>query len=168
MINFLTAVDRALAWLLRAIVLITSSIVTLSLVALVISRFVFGYSLVGMHEASLLAAIWLYMAGAVLASRRNEHLVVDFLATSLPSSRAKALHGMIVAILTLIIASLFAHWIYKMLAWGMKRPQIIPVLDLPLVWAQAPLALAAFCAIVYALRDIARAALQLSPSRKEN
>ena len=167
MITFLTVADRALAWCLRAIVLVTSAIVTLALVALVIGRFFFGYSVVGMHEASLLAAIWLYMAGAVLASRRNEHLVVDFLTTSLASPRAKALHGLVVAILTLIIAGFFAHWVWKMLAWGMKRPQTIPVLDLPLVWAQAPLALAAICAMVYALRDIAGAALQLTHSRKE-
>ncbi|QNQ64474.1 TRAP transporter small permease subunit (plasmid) [Brucella sp. 6810] len=167
MIPFLTAADLALAWVLRTIVLITSAVVTLALVGLVISRFLFGYSLVGMHEASLLAAIWLYMAGAVLASRRNEHLVVDFLATSLPSSRAKAMHGLSVAILTLIIASFFSHWIWKMLAWGVMRPQTVPVLDLPLVLAQAPLALAAICAIIYALRDMARAVLQLTSSCKD-
>ncbi|WP_347140670.1 TRAP transporter small permease [Paracoccus sp. SSK6] len=167
MITFLSIADRALAWVLDLIVLATSAVVTLALVSLVISRFFFGYSLVGMHEASLLAAVWLYMAGAVLASRRNEHLVVDFLATSLSSSRAKAAHSLVVSILTLIIAGFFAHWVWKMLAWGMKRPQSIPVLDIPLVWAQMPLALAAFCAMIYALRDIARAALQLSYLRKE-
>lgn len=166
-ISFLNIADRALAWVLHLIVLATSAVVTLALVGLVISRFFFGYSLVGMHEASLLAAVWLYMAGAVLASRRNEHLVVDFLATSLSSARAKALHNLVVAVLTLIIAGFFTHWVWKMLAWGMKRPQTIPVLDIPLVWAQAPLALAALCAMIYALRDIARAALQISNHRKE-
>lgn len=167
MISFLAMTDRILAGVLHLIVLTTSAVVTLTLAGLVISRFFFGYSLVGMHEASLLAAVWLYMAGAVLASRRNEHLVVDFLASSLTSKRVKALHSLLISVLTLIIAGFFALWVWKMLAWGLKRPQTIPVLDIPLVAAQAPLALAAFCAIIYALRDIARAALQLSSYRKE-
>lgn len=167
MIAFLTALDRAFAWLLRIIILLTSAAVTLTLVALVICRFFLNYSLLGMHEASMFAAIWLYMAGAILASRRGEHLVVDFLATSLTSPRAKAIHGLIVAVLTLIIAGFFAHWIWQMFSWGMKRPQTIPVLGLPLWWAQLPLALAAMSAIVYALRDIARTALQITQTGRE-
>lgn len=162
MITLLKMADRALDRVLRAIVMTTSAVVTLALVALVISRFFFNHSVLGMHEASLLAAMWLYMTGAVLASRRNEHLVVDFLATSIHSPRAKAIHGFVIALLTLIIAGFFAYWVWKMLAWGMKRPQTVPVLNVSLVWAQAPLALAAVCAMIYALRDIARAALQLT------
>jgi len=159
--------DRAFAWLLRIIILTTSAVVTLALVALVIFRYFFSYSLLGMHEASLLAAMWLYMAGAVMASRRSEHLVVDFLATSLRSPRAKAIHGFVVAVLTLIIAAIFTLWVWKMLAWGVKRPQTIPVLNVPLWYAQAPLALAAFSGIIYALRDIARAGLQLAHAGRE-
>lgn len=166
MIAFLTKTDRVFAWLLRATVLVTSAIVTLALVALVICRFFFNYALLGMHEASLLAAIWLYMAGAVLASRRNEHLVVDFLATSLQSPRVKAIHSLVVAALTLVIAGFFALWVWKMLAWGMKRPQTIPVLDLPLWSAQASFALAALSAILYALRDLVRTGLQIVYSSK--
>ncbi|WP_418025332.1 TRAP transporter small permease (plasmid) [Paracoccus sp. TD-10] len=166
MIAFLAMADRVFAWLLRAAILATSAIVTLSLVALVIFRVFFSQSLLGMHEASLLAAMWLYMAGAVMASRRSEHLVVDFLATSLRTPRARAIHGLVVAVLTLVIAAIFALWVWKMLAWGMKRPQIIPVLNLPLWYAQAPLALAAVSAVLYALRDVARAGLQIAQSGK--
>lgn len=168
MIAFLTKTDRAFDWFLRAIALLTSAIVTLALVALVICRVLFNYALVGMHEASLLAAIWLYMVGAVLASRRNEHLVVDFLASSLKAPRARAIHSLVVAALTIVIAGFFAHWVWKMLAWGMKRPQTIPVLDLPLWWAQASLALAAISAILYALRDLVRAALQIVHSGRSS
>lgn len=167
MLGFLNATDQAFSWFLRVIIYVTSAVVTLALVALVIARFLFNQSLLGMHEASLLAAMWLYMAGAIMATRRSEHLVVDFLATSLKSRRAKAIHAFVVATLTLVIATIFSFWIWKMLAWGMKRPQTIPVLDLPLWIAQAPLAMAAVAAIAYALRDIARAAVQLFRMKEE-
>ena len=49
-----------------------------------------------------------------------------------------------------------------MFAWGLKRPQTIPVLGLPLWLAQAPLALAAVTAVLYALRDMARAVQALA------
>lgn len=167
MIAFLASIDRIFARLLRAIILLTSAVVTVALVALVVFRVALDSSLAGMHEASLFAAMWLYMAGAVMATRRSEHLVVDFLATSLSKPRAKAIHALVVAVLTLVIAGFFTLWVWKMLAWGMKRPQTIPVLDLPLWTAQAPLAMAALSALVYALRDIVRAGLLIARSGKE-
>lgn len=56
-------------------------------------------------------------------------------------SRRCAVHGLVVAVLTFFVAAFFALWVWKMLACGVKRPQIIPVLNLPLWYAQAPLAL---------------------------
>ncbi|MDB6179287.1 TRAP transporter small permease [Paracoccus sp. Z330] len=168
MIGFLTIFDRIFTRALHALILATSLIVTVALVTLVVCRYVFNYPVAGMHELSMLAALWLYMAGAVLASRNNGHLVVDFLAGSLRSSRAKALHQLVVAALTLIIACFFALWVWKMLAWGMKRPQSIPLLQIPLWVAQLPFALAALSAMAYALRDMVRAALSLTRASKES
>lgn len=162
MLPFLNLCDRGLSLLLQALVLVTSAVVTLALVILVICRYFFDISLAGMHEGSLFAAMWLYMCGAILASRKGEHLVVDFLATSLKTARWKLLHALMIAVLTLIIALFFSQWIYSMFMWGMKRPQIIPVLNVPLWWAQVPMAMMAVCGVIYALRDIARAVIGLN------
>jgi TRAP-type C4-dicarboxylate transport system permease small subunit len=161
MLAFLVICDRGLSGLLRALVIVTSAVITLALVTLVISRYFFDISLSGMHETSILAAMWLYMGGAVLASRRSEHLVVDFLAGALHSPRAKALHDLLIAVLTLIVVAFVAQWVWGMFAWGMKRPQTIPILNVPLWWAQAPLALMVVSAALYGLRDTARAILAL-------
>ncbi|MCB5410343.1 TRAP transporter small permease [Pseudogemmobacter faecipullorum] len=167
MLRVLNLCDRGLNGLLSALVLITSAVTTLCLVVLVITRYFFDLSLAGMHETSLFAAIWLYMAGAVMATRRGEHLVVDILATSLPSARGRAWHSLMIAVITLVIVAFFAQWVWGMFAWGMKRPQIIPVLNVPLWWAQAPLALMVFAGMLYGLRDLARALLSLSRLSKE-
>lgn len=161
MLGFLKLCDRGLDGLLRVLVIVTSAVITLALVALVILRYFFDLSLVGMHETSLFAAMWLYMGGAVLATRRREHLVVDFLAGSLQSPRAKALHDLLISVLTLVVVVFFAQWVWGMFAWGMKRPQTIPVLNVPLWWAQAPLALMVVSAALYGLRDLARAVCAL-------
>lgn len=147
---------------MQALVLVTSAVVTLALVILVICRYFFDISLGGMHEATLFAAMWLYMGGAILATRKGEHLVVDFVATSLKTPRWRMMHALLIAVLTLVIALFFSQWVYSMFIWGMKRPQIIPVLNLPLWWAQVPMAMMAVCAVIYALRDIARAVIGLN------
>lgn len=161
MITFLAALDGAFARVLNLLVLVTSLVVTAALVLLVTARAGFDLPLTGMHEASMLAAMWLYMAGATLATRNGRHLTVDFLATGLTGRRARAIHRLIIAAITAVVAGLFCFWVWKMFAWGMKRPQTIPVLGLPLWLAQAPLALAAVTAVLYALRDMARAVCTL-------
>ena len=167
MLRFLNLCDRGLNSLLSAIVLVTSAVVTLCLVVLVVTRYFFDISLVGMHETSIFAAMWLYMAGAVMATRKGEHLVVDIVATSLTTRRARAVHTLLIAALTLVIACFFAQWVWGMFAWGLKRPQTIPVLNIPLWLAQAPLGLMVFAAITYGLRDLVRAVLGLSRLAKE-
>ena len=161
MIALLSALDRSFDLLLRVLTIATSMAITLALAALVICRYFFGVSLVGMHEASLFAAMWLYMCGAMLASRRGEHLVVDILANSFATRAGRAWHSLFLACLTLAIAGFFAFWVWKMFAWGARRPQIIPVLDLPLWTAQVPFAMAALAGIAYAARDIVRAVIQI-------
>ena len=161
MIALLSALDRGFDLLLRVLTIATSMAIAITLAALVICRYFFGVSLVGMHEASLLAAMWLYMCGAMLATRRGEHLVVDILAHSLATRRARAWHSLFLACLTLVIAAFFAFWIWKMFAWGIRRPQTIPVLNLPLWTAQVPFAMAALAGVAYAARDIVRSAIQI-------
>lgn len=166
MLKMLSSLDRSVDLVLRTLMIVASATVTLALTALVVSRYGFGLSLNAAHEVSLFAAMWLYMCGAVLASRRNEHLVVDILASKL-QGRLKLLRQLLISVLTLVISGFFVLWVWKMLAWGMKGPQTIRVLDLPLWTAQAPIALAALAGLLYGLRDIIRAALALARVSKE-
>ena len=167
MLSFLKTCDRGLNGLLHALVIVTSAVITLTLVVLVICRYFLNISLSGMHETSLFAAMWLYMGGAILASRKKEHLIVDFLATSLKSERARALHDLVLAALTLVIVIFFAQWVWGMFAWGLKRPQTIPILNIPLWWAQLPLALMVVCGFLYGLRDLCKAVLRLNAAKAE-
>ena len=167
MLRMLVALDNSLDVVLRGVVIVASAVVTLCLVGLVVCRFVFGISLMAAHEASLFAAMWLYMCGAVLASRRNEHLVVDILASNL-SGRMKLAHQLLVSVLTVLISCFFIFWVWKMLSWGIKRPQTIPGLEIPLWAAQAPIGLAAASGLLYGFRDIVRNALALNRSTKES
>ena len=150
----LLAIDKIFDTALCALAFAASVIITLSLVLMIALRFFFDISIMGMHEASLLAAIWLYMTGAILVMRRREHLLIDVLHETLSTRKLKAWHSLFISVLTLVITLYFSHWAWNMMQWGFSRPQSIPVLNLPLWSAQLPIAIAAIAAVVYAIRDI--------------
>ena len=123
---------------------------------LVVARYVLGLSIVGLHELILIASLLLYMTGALIASRRGEHLTVDWIEDRLRAPRARAAHGAFVALVTLIVAGFFLVWSGHMLAWGLERPQATPAYRIPVWTTQLPILFAAAGCLLYAGRDLAR------------
>lgn len=159
--RFLATADRGVAWLLDAAALVSSLLVVALMTFLVVARYVFGWSIVGLLELIMLFGMWLYMLGVLIASRRNEHLVVDFVAQQLGAERLRIAHRLLVACVTLVITLFFAVLAVRMLAWGMNRPQSTPGLGIPLWIPQSSIMMAAAGCSLYALRDIVRAARAL-------
>ncbi len=154
MTRFMAALDEKVGWLLNAVAFVTSLLVVGLMLFLILARYVFGWSLVGTLELVMLSGMWLYMTGALIASRRREHLVVDFLELQLRDARIKALHKTLVAVIVAVISAAFVYWAQRMLAWGMERPQHTPELGIPLWVSQAAIMVASVGCFCYALRDI--------------
>ncbi|MFX0541085.1 TRAP transporter small permease [Roseovarius sp. S4756] len=131
---------------------------------LVIARYVLGLSVVGLHELIMLAAVALYMTGGVIASRKREHLTVDWIAGAITQPRGKALHELLIATLTIVITIFFIVWAYWMFSWGLKRPQTTPAYQIPLWVPQMAIGLAAVGCFCYAVRDFVTALLKLRRS----
>lgn len=146
-------VGGAITVALNAIAVVASLVVTGLMFFLVIARYVLGLSVVGLHELVMLAAVALYMTGAVIASRKREHLTVDWIAGSITDPRKKAAHDLLIAILTIMVTSFFIVWSYYMFTWGMKRPQSTPAYQIPLWLPQLAIGVAAVGCFAYALRD---------------
>lgn len=154
-------VGGAIARVLDAVAIITSVAVAGLMTFLVVARYVLGLSVVGLHELIMLAAVALYMTGAVLASRNREHLTVDWIAGTITDPRKKAAHDLLIAVLTTIITIFFIVWAYWMFSWGLKRPQTTPAYQIPLWVPQMAIGLAAVGCFCYALRDLLDAVLRL-------
>ena len=151
-------------WVARGLdfVAIVASVAVAGLMLfLVVARYVLGLSIVGLHELILASALLLYMTGALIASRRREHLTVDWLAGRLTAPRARALHGGLVATVTVVVAGFFVVWSWDMIAWGLERPQATPAYRIPVWILQLPILVAAAGCLLYALRDLRAAARAL-------
>lgn len=159
--GMVASVGRVIAWLLDAAALVSSLAVVGLMVFLVLARYVFGWSIVGLLELIMMFGMWLYMLGALIASRRNEHLVVEFVAEKIESDRVQAWHKLLVGGITLAVALFFALISVRMLQWGIQRPQSTPGLGIPLWIPQSSIMLAAAGCCLYALRDMVCAALQI-------
>lgn len=142
---------------LEGIALAASIMVAFALIWLVAARYWFDLPAAGLHTIALIAALWLYMTGALLASRKREHLAVDILAHSLRSPRAQALHRLVVAVVTFVIIALFCYWTYRMFAWGSRFSTTMPSLNIPIWVPQLAIALNAVGSLGYAARDVAQA-----------
>lgn len=156
---------KGLAIALEAAAIIASAALLALMLGLVLTRYVLGWSVVGLDELALLSAIWLYMLGGVIASRRNEHLVVDFVPQRLVTERAKAVHGIVVSVISVAILCLFVYWSYRLIAWGIRLPQTSASLSLSLLIPQSAIMFGSIGCLGYAVRDLVKSisALRASP-----
>jgi TRAP-type C4-dicarboxylate transport system permease small subunit len=143
-----------IAGVLNAVAIIASLMVVALMVFLVIARYLLGLSIVGLHELILLFTLQLYMVGALIAAHRGTQVTVDWLAQRLAGDRAGEWHKAVIAVVTLIATLFFVVWAYRMLSWGMERPQITPALGLPLSISQASILVCALGCAGFALRDL--------------
>lgn len=160
--RFLQSLDRLTAWVVDAAALIASLLVVGLMLTLVVGRYVFGWSYVGLLELIMLCGMWLYMLGILTASRRNQHLVVDYFEQKVKAPKAKAVLRTVVASITLFSTLFFTYLAWKMLQWGFVRPQSTPGMGIPLWVPQSAILLAAAGCTIYALRDIVIAATGIS------
>lgn len=153
--------ETIIASALNVLAVVSSAVVMGLMAFLVIARYVLEISVVGLHELIMLAAVMLYMVGAVIASRKREHLTVDWVASQITDPRRKAWHDLLIAVLTVVITIFFIIWAYYMFTWGMKRPQTTPAFQIPLWVPQLAIGLAAVGCFCYGLRDILSALKRL-------
>jgi TRAP-type C4-dicarboxylate transport system permease small subunit len=154
MLSFFSSVDRVMARLLNLIAIIASVVVAGLVFFMVVARYALEWSIVGVDELALISAMWLYMVGGIIASRRAEHLVVDFLPQQLTSPFLLRLHQRVVALIMVATTVFFIYLAWRMMGFAIKRPQTTPGLGLPELIPLSSLALASIGCFAYAMRDL--------------
>jgi TRAP-type C4-dicarboxylate transport system permease small subunit len=112
------------------VVIISFIYMTFAVVAQVIGRYVFNYSISWSEETSRFAQIWVVMIAAGITMQRGLHVAVDTLATFLPLNVARALKVFIVAACLWFLAVVFYASIPLLkLGWTFETS---PVLLMPM------------------------------------
>lgn len=150
----LKKMDAAILRVIQWIVVVIGIGVALLLVVGIVSRSVLGAPVFGLEEIMLLAIMWFYMLGAVLASREGSHLKADLIDVLTDSPAIRRGAAILATIISILASLAFCYWATDFLSFSLSRGQTTPVFAIPFWLSQLSLLIAAILLTVYLVRDL--------------
>ena len=115
----------------------------------VITRYVLQIPVMGLEETMLYPTLWLYMLGAVNASRENSHIRANVLEIFLKTERQHKVLAIIGEVISLIVGLWLLSWAwdYTQYAWRVWRES--PTLYIPTFYSDIALLVGLTLMMVY-------------------
>lgn len=105
----------------------------------VITRYVLEIPIMGLEESLLYPTLWLYMLGAVNASRENSHIRANVLEIFLKTERQKHYLTLTAEVLSLVVCSWLIYWAWDFTKYSWRVWKESPTLYLPTFYVDAAL-----------------------------
>ncbi|MGY8872633.1 MAG: TRAP transporter small permease [Pseudomonadales bacterium] len=153
LLSIFSVIDRLVAIVIKPLVVLISLAVACMLVIGIFTRTVLEAPMFGLEELVLMAAMWLYMLGAVIASRERSHLSADFVQVICSNQKIISFMHLLATSISLFMAIMFASWSYELLIWAVEKGQTTTVFQLPWYVSQSSLFVASVLFIFYLCRD---------------
>jgi TRAP-type transport system small permease protein len=144
--------DRFMQYLLTTLI----CIVALGQFVQVLTRYVIQIPVMGLEETILYPTLWLYIFGAVNASRENTHIRANVLEIFLKTERQHAILATIGEVISLIIGLwlLLWAWDYTKYAWRVWRES--PTLYIPTFYSDVALLVGMALMMIYTLWHLSK------------
>lgn len=139
--------DRFAKYLLTTLI----CLVALGQFVQVVTRYVLEIPVMGLEEVMLYPTIWLYILGAVNASRENTHIRANVLEIFIKTARGHAVLAIIGEIISIIVGLWLLSWAwdYTKYAWRVWRES--PTLYIPTFYSDVALVIGLGLMIAYSL-----------------
>lgn len=153
--SILRCIDSAASHIFNYIAIITTvSLVTLVFL-MVLTRYVFNWSVFGLDELAAISAMWLYMFGALISSKKRTHIVVDFAPLALAKfPRLLKAYEHLIGFIMLVTAMFFMYLAWDLLKFSLRMPQHTAALSIPELISRSAVIIASIGCFCYALRDL--------------
>lgn len=137
--------DRFVAVLLTGLI----CIVALGQFVQVITRYVLQIPVMGLEETMLYPTIWLYIFGAINASRENTHIRANVLEIFITKERSHTILAIVGEIISLIVGLWILSWAwnYTQYAWRVWRES--PTLYIPTFYSDVALLVGVALMLIY-------------------
>jgi len=122
----------------------------------VITRYVLEIPVMGMDELMMYPILWLYMLGAVNASRENTHIRANVLDVFIKSPRKLAILAVISDVLSVVILLWLIYWAWDFTQYIFKVGKESPTLYLPTLYADISLIICLVLMTLFTVWHIAR------------
>jgi TRAP-type C4-dicarboxylate transport system permease small subunit len=139
--------DTFSKYLLTALI----GVVALGQFVQVITRYVLQIPVMGLEETMAYPTLWLYMLGAVNASRENTHIRANVLEIFLKTERQHTVLAIVGELISIAVGLWLLSWAwdYTRYAWRVWRES--PTLYIPTFYADVSLVIGLMLMIVYTL-----------------
>ncbi len=97
----------------------------------VITRYVLEIPVIGLDETLLYPTLWLYVLGAVNASRENTHIKANVLDIFLHSKKHRTILAIIGEAISLIVGSWLIYWAWDFTKYSLRVWKESPTLYIP-------------------------------------
>lgn len=105
----------------------------------VVTRYILEVPVMGLEETMLYPTIWLYILGAVNASREGSQIRANVLELFLTSTRAHALLAVIAEALSLVVGLWLMTWVWDFTRYSWRVWRESPTLYIPTFYADIAL-----------------------------
>lgn len=156
---------RALVWLIRVVLVISSVAAVLTIVLGVLMRYVFKSHLYGVEELITLFAMWLYFIGGIHGSYEDSHIKADVLNTLIRSAKIQAGLRIFMTGLCLICSLFFAVWGIQYFLWSVKLGGYSVSLHIPMILSKIPLCICLVLMVFYNIYHFINAILGRVPPK---
>lgn len=137
--------DRLAKYLLTALI----CIVALGQCVQVITRYVLQMPVMGLEETMLYPTLWLYMLGAVNASRENTHIRANVLEIVLKNDRQHTILAIIGEFISLVVGLWLLSWAWEFTQYAWRVWKESPTLYIPTFYSDVALVAGLLLMMVY-------------------
>ncbi|MBW4974057.1 TRAP transporter small permease subunit [Roseovarius mucosus] len=127
--------DRFAAILLTSLI----CIVAMGQFVQVITRYVLQVPVMGLEETMMFPTLWLYILGAVNASRENTHIRANVLEIFLKSETAHRVLAIVGEVISLIIGIWLTTWVWDFTRYSWRVWKESPTLYIPTFYGDVAL-----------------------------
>lgn len=105
----------------------------------VITRYVLEVPVMGLEESLLYPTMWLYLLGAVNASRENTHIRANVLEIFLKTPRQHTVLAIIGEVVSLVVGCWLTYWAWRFTQYSLRVWKESPTLYLPTFYVDVAL-----------------------------
>lgn len=144
--------DNLAKYVLTALILI----VALGQFVQVITRYVLQVPVMGLEETMLYPIIWLYILGAVNASRENSHIRANVLEIFLKTPRQHTILAIVGEVISLAVGLWLLSWAWDYTRYSWRVWKETPTLYLPTFYADVALFVGLLLMMLYTAAHLSR------------
>ncbi|SEG19079.1 TRAP transporter small permease [Vibrio hangzhouensis] len=135
----------------------------------VVTRYVFEVPIMGLEESMVIPTLWLYMLGAVNASREDTQIRANVLEIFIKTERGHQILALISETISLVISSWLTYWAWDYVKYAWRVWKESPTLYIPTFYHECSVFIGLLLITLFIAMHIVRLIRQLkSPTYIEN